>query len=165
MEIKQLITSGENAIGLIPAVWETACKVPGGKKLFSKAVGRMAPYTGSIGATVVELAPGSSTVVLEDRPAVRNHLKCVHAIALANLGELTANLALIMSMPPATRFIISGLRIEYPKKARGTITATGSCPAITSSERAEYKAIATMRDASGDIVTRCVADVLVGPVR
>lgn len=165
MQAIKVLSSGENAVGALRTAWSTLSPLPGGKKVFSALVGQLAPYTGSIGAEVVELAEGSSTVILRDRRLVRNHLRCVHAIALANLAELTGNLALSMSMPPGARFIVAGLHIDYLKKARGTITGTGSCPPIPSAERARYESLATMRDASGDVVARATLDVLVGPTR
>ena len=65
---------------------------------------------------------------MADRRAVRNHLDCVHAIALANLAELAGNVALAYSLPDDARFIVSGMEIEYLKKARGMITAIGESP-------------------------------------
>jgi uncharacterized protein (TIGR00369 family) len=160
-----LKTSGENAAATIRRAWELAERVPLGKRLFSRAVGRLAPYTGSIGATVVELGEGRSRVVLEDRPAVRNHLRCVHAIALANLAELAGNVALAYNMPADARFIVAGLSIDYRKKARGRITAEGQCPPISSSARAEYDVHVTMRDEAGDVVATSTLRTLVGPQR
>ena len=68
------------------------------------------------------LRAGYAEVVMQDKRAVRNHLDCVHAIALANLAELAGNVALAYSLPDDARFIVSGIEIEYVKKARGTIT-------------------------------------------
>jgi uncharacterized protein (TIGR00369 family) len=137
--------------------------LPGGKVLFSKLVGRMAPYTGSIDARVVAISEGRAEVTMADKKAVRNHLDCVHAIALANLAELAGNVALFYSMPDDARFIVSGMEIEYLKKARGTITATGESPVPRTSARAHYEVGVTLRDASGEPVARAVLHSLVGP--
>lgn len=157
--------SGENAVANVRKAWEIAQALPFGKRILSRLVGRLAPYTGSIGATIVELAPGRSKVVLEDRQAVRNHLKCIHAIALANLAELAGNAALAFSMPSDARFIVAGMSIDYKKKARGRITAEGVCPPIRDNQRAEYAVQVTMRDPSGEIVATSVLRSLVGPQR
>jgi acyl-coenzyme A thioesterase PaaI-like protein len=156
---------GENAAAGLRGTWEALKNFPLGKQLFSQLVGRLAPYTGSIGATVVELGPQGSKVVLEDRPRVRNHLECVHAIALANLAELSGNLALAYGMPADARFIVAGLSIDYAKKARGRITAEGKCPPIPTSARAEYTVNVTMRDEQGEVVATSVLRSLVGPQR
>jgi uncharacterized protein (TIGR00369 family) len=148
---------------MIRQAWDLMQGLPGGKVLFSKLVGRMAPYTGSIDARVVALAEGRAEVTMADRKAVRNHLDCVHAIALANLAELAGNVALFYSMPDDARFIVSGMEIEYLKKARGTITATGESPIPRTSSRAHYDVDVMLRDASGEPVARAVLHSLVGP--
>jgi acyl-coenzyme A thioesterase PaaI-like protein len=148
---------------LIKQAWDLLSAVPGGKALFSRLVGRMAPYTGSIHAHVTVLRAGYAEVTLHDRRAVRNHLDCVHAIALANLAELAGNVALAYSLPDDGRFIVSGLEIEYTKKARGTITAIGEPPVPRSSARAAYDVPVTLRDASGEQVAHAVLHSLVGP--
>jgi acyl-coenzyme A thioesterase PaaI-like protein len=148
---------------MIRDAWRLLSLLPGGKLLFSRLVGAMAPYTGSIRAQVVELREGYAEVVLHDRRGVRNHLDCVHAIALANLAELAGNVALAYSLPDDARFIVSGMEIEYTKKARGTITAVGEPPVPTSSARAAYQVPVVLRDAKGDEVAKVVLHSLVGP--
>jgi acyl-coenzyme A thioesterase PaaI-like protein len=100
---------------------------------------------------------------MPDRRAVRNHLDSVHAIALANLAELAGNLALMYSLPDDARFIVSGMDIEYTKKARGVITAVGEPPVPRSATRARYDVPVTLRDAGGEEVARAVLHSLVGP--
>jgi acyl-coenzyme A thioesterase PaaI-like protein len=145
--------------------WDRLSGLPGGKVLFSRLVGVVAPYSGSIGARVEELRPGYGRVVLRDRRAVRNHLRSVHAVALANLAELTGNAAFAYSLPDDARFIVAGLSIEYLKKARGTITGESECPVPTASERHEFEVPVVLRDGAGDVVARATLRSLVGPKR
>lgn len=148
---------------LIRQAWDLLSGVPGGKVVFSRLVGRMAPYTGTIHASVVALKNGYAEVDMADRRAVRNHLDCVHAVALANLAELAGNVALAYSLPDDGRFIVSGMEIEYVKKARGTIKAVGESPVPRTSTRAAYDVSVTLRDAGGEVVARAILHSLVGP--
>lgn len=129
-------------------------KVPGGYWILSRLLGLAAPYTGSMGANIVELAAGSATVTLADRRRVRNHLNSIHALALANLGELTANLALITLCPPNGRFIVTRMESDYVKKARGTLECSCDIPTDLPWETVERTAAtATIKDQDGDVVT------------
>jgi len=143
--------------------WDLLASLPGGKMLFSKLVGRGAPYTGTIGATIAELRPGFAQVVMPDRRGVRNHLQSVHAVALANLAECAGNLALAYSLPDDARFIVTGLEIEYTKKARGPITGLADCQVPGTATRAEYTITVSLRDGSGEEVARAYLHSLVGP--
>jgi len=129
----------------------------------SKRVGRAAPYTGTVDARVEELRAGYARVTMRDRPAVRNHLRCVHAIALLNLAELTGNAALAYSMPDDARFIVAGMSIEYLKKARGTITGICECPIVSTNERHEYAVPVSLQNEKGEVVATVTLRTLVGP--
>lgn len=137
--------------------WHRLQGLPAGRWLFSRLVGRTAPYTGSIGATVLSLAPGRAEVQLRDRRRVRNHLRSVHAIALANLGEMASGLAATTALPADVRGIPVRITVDYRKKARGTLTATGTAelPQVVSEATVEVRA--EIHDAAGDLV----ADVTV----
>ena len=166
--VSTLFTSSgvrERAVANVQKAWALAERVPFGKVAMSRLVGRLAPYTGSIGAEIVELSVGHAKVVLDDRPALRNHLQSIHAAALANLAELAGNLALAFSMPSDARFIVASLSVEYKKKARGRIVAEGCCPPIPSNVRAEYAVLVTMTDSSGEVVATGSLRTLVGPRR
>ena len=153
----------ESKTNLIRDVWNRLEGIPGGKLLYSRVVGRLAPYTRTIGAVVQELGQGYSRVTLADRRSVRNHLSCIHAVALANLVELTGNLALGYSLPDDARFIVSGMSLDYVKKARGTITGECHIPPIGSSARNEYDVPVTLKDPGGEVVVKATLKTLVGP--
>ena len=148
---------------LIREAWDALVDLPGGKRIFSELVGRTAAYTGSIGARVEELREGYAATSMKDRPKVRNHLRSVHAVALANLIELTGNIAVFYSMPADARFIVAGMNIDYVKKARGTIRGTCMCPTIESNARTEYAVLVSLKDESGEEVAKGILRTLVGP--
>ncbi|HHO50686.1 MAG TPA: DUF4442 domain-containing protein [Deltaproteobacteria bacterium] len=150
---------------LIRTMWDRLHRLPGGRTVFSRLIGLTAPYTGTISAKVEELEIGRARVTMRDRRGVRNHLRSVHAVALANLAELTGNVALAYSMPDDARFIVAGMELDYVKKARGTIVGTCSCPVPEDSARREYRVVVLLSDTSGDEVVRAALRTLVGPKR
>ena len=144
--------------------WDRLSRLPGGRRLFSWLVGWMAPYSGSMGAVVLELGAGHSRVRLRDRRRVRNHLKSVHAVALMNLAELSSGLALTCALPTSARAIITRLSIDYLKKARGVLVASCDFAPPDATVRAEHELVSELRDAAGDVVARATARWLVGPL-
>ncbi|MCY1011651.1 DUF4442 domain-containing protein [Nannocystis pusilla] len=103
-------------------MWKSLSAKTFGKQLFARAISLAVPYTGSISPLVLELEAGRAKVQMRDRWGVRNHLRCVHAVALMNLGEAVTGLAVMSLLPPGARGIVRELAMEYVKKARGTIT-------------------------------------------
>jgi len=145
------------------AWWRRLARRPGGRWLFSFLLGRGARYTGSIAPRVLELAPGRVVVRIRDRAAVRNHLGSVHAVALANLAEASSGLALLCGLPADARAILTGLSIEYTKKARGTLRSECDFPPVTTAEPREIEIESVIRDAAGDVVARGRARWKIGP--
>lgn len=157
------IPSIEKHGNFIRDAWDRLRAIPGGRTVFSRLVGTAAPYTGTIGARVLELERGFARVELRDRRRVRNHLDCVHAIALANLAELTGNVAVAYTLPDDARFIVKGMSIEYLKKARGTIYGSSTCPPIEDARERELEIEVSMKNVEGEEVARAVLQTLVGP--
>ncbi len=147
------------------ALWRRLAPLPGGKTLFSLLLGRMTPYSGTIGARVEELAPGFCRATLRDRRKVRNHLNSVHAMALANFAELTSGLAVLAGLAPGVQGIVTGFSISYQKKARGRLIAECRVTGLdVTAERAQEAAV-TISDATGEVVARATAQWRLRPPR
>lgn len=145
------------------SVWSYLRSLPGGGVIMGRLVGRLAPYTGTIRPVVLQLEPGYAKVRMEDRPALRNHLRSVHAIALINLAEATSGLAMMATLQDDARGIPNRLEIDYLKKARGPMIAECTCPSISGNEKKNYVVEIDIKNEAGEVVARAKAMWVVGP--
>ena len=144
--------------------WRSLAGRPGGRWLFARLLGWFVPYTGSIGARVESLEPGSVTVSLRDRRAVRNHLGSVHAIALANLAEVTSGLAMLSGIGPGVRGIPTAIQIDFVRKARGRLLATSRVTPPPVTEPVDADVTAQITNANGETVATAVVTWRLSPI-
>ena len=149
----------------IHSLWDRLAHRPGGRWIFSKLLGRIVPYTGSIKPRVLALTATGARIELRDRRAVRNHLRSVHAIALANLAELSTGLPLAYAVQPRGRAILLSLNVEFLKKARGTLVGSSTFVAPSGERDEDIEIPVEVRDADGVVVARARARWRVGPVK
>lgn len=150
---------------MILEYWRAFSKWPLGKSLFNLFFWRYVPYTGSIRPEVLELSPGKARVRIKDRRCIRNHLNSVHAAALMNVSEAASGLAFVCGLPKDARAIVTDFRVEYKKKARGSLIAECDCNPPTTSEKRECRIEAFVKDSAGDIVAIGHATWLVSPMK
>ena len=136
------------------SLWKYVSKLPFGKYVFSYLIRFVNPYTGSLGAYVNVLGNGYSEVLLKDKKKNRNHLDCVHAIALTNLGEFTSGIAVLTSIKPNFRGIVKHISIDFLKKARGSLRAVCDCEVASIVEDTEIMVNANIYDKDDDCVAR-----------
>ena len=144
--------------------WNYAQSTAFGRRIFSFLIGFYVPYSGSVSPSIEKISKGSASVSIKEKWFIRNHLKSVHAIALANVGEFSSGLAMLASLPDNSRGIVKNIEIEYIKKARGKITAKGSAPEIGElTENIEKIAIAEMLDSTNEVVAKMKVYWQIGP--
>ena len=95
-----------------------------GNTAFSAMINVGSPYSGSIYPIVEEFNNNTTKCSIKEKRYLKNPFNSIHALALANLGELTSGLLMMDYLQSSKqKGIITGITIEYHKKARGKITA------------------------------------------
>jgi len=141
----------------------TLYALPGGRRLISRGIGLIAPYSGSIGARVVALAEGHAMLRMPDRRRNRNHLASIHACALSTLAETTAGLSVLYSLPRGMRGIAVHLGIDYHAKARGPIVAATQWSVPASGQTVERDIVIQMTDSDEHRVATSVVRYRLAP--
>ncbi|GGU09959.1 hotdog fold domain-containing protein [Nocardioides albus] len=113
-------------------LWKSFNRVPVvGKRAFSVAFAKKAPYFGSIHPLVNQLRPNYAEVVVPNRKGNHNHIGTVHAIALCNGLEMAMGALAEVTIPRDKRWIPKGMTVAYTAKASTDIT----CIAETDQEQ------------------------------
>ena len=139
--------------------------LPGGRRLISRGIGFVAPYSGSIGARVEALADGQARLRMPDKRSNRNHLNSIHACALSTLAETTAGLSVLYSLPADMRGIAVYLGVDYHAKARGPIVASARWAVPASGEQVERDIEVLMHDRDDVLVASAIVRYRLGPRR
>ncbi|MES9971735.1 MAG: DUF4442 domain-containing protein [Candidatus Thiodiazotropha sp.] len=164
MSSETVTTPGTTPEERVVTLWRRFGNSAIGRRIYSLLFGRMVPYTGSIHPLIEEISPGRAKVTMQDRGGVRNHLNSIHAIALANLGELASGLALIAAMPKSAKGIVTHLEIDYLHKARGTLTAIGEAEVPESiNEPTTFETRATIWNLDGESIATLNVHWLLSP--
>jgi acyl-coenzyme A thioesterase PaaI-like protein len=146
-------------------LWRRLTPLPGGKWLFARIFGWRVPYSGSVRPRIVVLEPGHAEVEIPDRRANRQHLGSIHAIALLNVAEQASGLALLTGLPEGIRGIVTGISMQYLRKARGTIRAVCHVSVPTVAADMEFDVMADCLDQSANVVARATVRWRLGPER
>lgn len=103
-------------------LWNVTSPIPVvGKRVFSLAFSKKAPYFGSIHPRVSELRPNYAEVVVPNRRSNHNHIGTVHAIALCNGLEMAMGALAETTIPASKRWIPKGMEVSYTAKATSDI--------------------------------------------
>ena len=138
-------------------------RLPAGLALFSWAVCFTAPYFGSIRPRFLELKPGKARARIRKRRRVHNHLKTVHAIAMANLCEFVGGTLMEVSISPEMRWIPKGMTIRYLAKAQTDLIASCEIEKYDWSETQEVILPIKVHDCSGTLVAEAEIPMYVSP--
>ncbi len=98
-------------------LWSRASSIPQGRRVFSTAFSRRAPYFASIHPQFIDIRPKYAQLSIKKRRSVQNHIGTVHAIALCNGLEAAMGALAEASIPRTKRWIPKGMEVSYTAKA------------------------------------------------
>jgi len=141
---------------------KTTSKFPKGIRstLWSKAFGRVVPMVGTANIRYLEVDKDHVTVHIENQRNMQNHIKGVHAAAMALLAETATGFLTGLHVPDDRILLIKSLHVDYLKVAQGGLTATASLSTdqqkfIAENEKGELLIPVNVTDDSGNEPIQC----------
>ncbi len=138
-------------------------KFPMGKRIFSRLVCLNAPYFRTIKPQFQELRQNYGRISMKKRRSVTNHIKTVHAIAMANLCELVAGTTLEVSLPGNMRWIPSGMDIKYLAMAKTDLEAICAVTEENLTEKKNISLEVSVFDTNGSEVVHASIRMHISP--
>jgi acyl-coenzyme A thioesterase PaaI-like protein len=128
--------------------------------VISGIFGRVVPFVGTSGLRYEELTPERVVVTIRNRRPVQNHIKGVHAAAMALLAETATGFAVGMNLPDDKLPLIKTLKVDYQKRTRGDMRAVATLTAeqvtmIRTTPKGEVTVPVMVTDESGEEPIRC----------
>ena len=128
--------------------------------LWSKAFGRVVPMVGTANIRYLEVDKDHVTVRIENQRNMQNHIKGVHAAAMALLAETATGFLTGLHIPDDRILLIKSLHVDYLKVAQGGLTATATLSAdqlkfIADNDKGELLIPVTVIDDSGNEPIQC----------
>jgi acyl-coenzyme A thioesterase PaaI-like protein len=130
-----------------------------GNERFSEKICEIVPYFATIAPQFIDLRPGYAAVSMPNRHAVHNHLGTVHAIAMCNLAEIAAGLMADVSVSDSSRWIPTGMQVQYLAKAKTDLQAVADGLTVDWENPGDKDLPVSIIDAAGVEVCRAVITI------
>lgn len=117
-------------------------------------LGKVVPMVGSAGLRFDVLTPERVVVSVRNRRRVQNHIKGVHAAAMALLAETATGFCVGMNLPDDKLPLIKSMHVDYLRRAQGDMKAEASLTPeqiqqILTQDKGEVTVAVNITDSSG----------------
>lgn len=143
-------------------VVNATAKLPDNVRTFvlSKAFGQIVPMVGSAGIRYEHVAQDKVVVSIKNHRAMQNHIKGVHAAAMALLAETATGFVTVLNVPDDRIVLIKSLHVDYKKVAKGDLKATATLndeqrQYIANNDKGELLVPIVVTDESGQSPIEC----------
>lgn len=128
--------------------------------VISSIFGRVVPFVGTAGLRYEELSKERVVVSIRNRRPVQNHIKGVHAAAMALLAETASGFVVGMNLADDKLPLIKTLKVDYVKRTQGDMRAVATLSAeqmqlIEREPKGEISVAVLVTDESGEEPIRC----------
>ena len=128
--------------------------------IWSKTFGRIVPMVGTANIRYLEVSKEKVVVRIENHRNMQNHIKGVHAAAMALLAETATGFVTGLNVPDDRILLIKTLQVDYLKVASGGLTATATLSAeqqqfILDNDKASLEIPISVVDDSGQSPIEC----------
>ncbi len=94
--------------------------------LISRLFGKVVPFVGTAGLLYESLSSEKVVVSLRNRRPVQNHIKGIHAAAMALLAETASGFVVGMNLPDDKLPLIKSLKVDFLKRTQGSMKAVAT---------------------------------------
>ena len=113
------------AFALLPGLLLKARTSPFYRWLLNRLLGRLVPFNRPHGFAIERIEADRIVTRAPNRRINHNHIRGIHACAIATLAEFSSGLALLSKLDPTRyRLIMARIKIDYLFQARQEILAT-----------------------------------------
>lgn len=128
--------------------------------LWSKAFGRIVPMVGTANIRYLEVSQSQVVVRMENQRHIQNHIKGLHAAAMALLAETATGFVTGLNVPDDRILLIKTLKVDYVSLVKGGLTATATlsdeqCKFIADNEKGSLDIPVVVVDDSGQSPIQC----------
>lgn len=123
--------------------------------VLSKMLGRLVPMVGNAGIRYEEVTANRVICTLRNHRGMQNHIKGLHAAAMALLAETATGFAVGVNIPDDKILLIKSLHVDYKRVAKGDLKAVATLTEaqreqILTEPKGEVLVACTVTDSSGE---------------
>ena len=130
------------------------------QRAISLVFGKVVPFVGTSGLLYEEISETRVIVSIKNRRKVQNHIKSVHAAAMALLAETASGFVVGVNLPDDKMPLIKTLKVDYVRRSSGDLRAVATLTQadinrIRNEPKGEVLVPVVVTDATGEQPVNC----------
>jgi acyl-coenzyme A thioesterase PaaI-like protein len=128
--------------------------------ILTKLFGRIVPFLSTASVQFEEVSAARLVVSIKNRRKVQNHIKGVHAAAMALLAETSTGFVMGMNVPDDKLLLLKSMHVDYQKRSQGDMRAVATLSddqieLLHSTEKGTLLVNVAISDESGEAPIQC----------